>query len=303
MSATSLSVDESLSLLRSGRFSDFTIKCKSTVFAVHKLMLLTKSAYFDILIDSPFKEGVEDVYTCRETEPRIVAVIITFIYTQQLHTSKKISGIWPNKFSREVHSLPDHVEVYLLADRLMLFDLRRAIGEVFLERVSKRVYEYLGKDMYAHKTLIHQFVQMVYDKVGERDDFLRPGVTKLLLEMEAKYRPVGIAVIDSETSDSDVSSSSSDESDEDEEEVRRGSGKSRATKQPASVRRTQITFQKTLQELMTLAEEKDPSAVHSGRLLVRACFERVTDLEVQLAFARDPANRKKAQPAKRQRVD
>jgi hypothetical protein len=267
-------------------------------------MLATKSAYFNRLIDSPFKEGVEDVYTCRETEPRIVAVIIAFIYTQQLHTSKKISDIWPKKFSREVHLLPDHVEVYLLADRLMLFDLRRSIGEVFLERVSRRVYEYLGKNIYAPKISIYLFVQMVYDKIGERDEFLRPGVTKLLLDMEAKYIPIRTAASVGETSDSDVSStSSSDESDEDEEDVQRRSSKPRATKQPAPVRSTQITFQRTLQELMTLAEEKDPSAVHSGRLLVRACLERVTDLEVRLALARNSANRKEVQPTKRQRVN
>jgi hypothetical protein len=252
-------------------------------------MLATKSAYFNRLIDSPFREGVEDLYICKETEPRIVAVIIAFIYTQQLHTSKKISNIWPKKFLREVHSLPDHVEVYLLADRLMLFDLKRSIGEGFLERISKRVYEYLGKDMYAPKVFIHHFVQMVYDKIGERDEFLRPGVTKLLLDTEAKYRTSSTAVSDSETSDNDVSSSSSsDESDEDGEEVQRGSGKLGATKQPASVKGTHSNFRKTLQELMTLAEEKDPSAVHSGRLLVRACFERVTYLEMQLSLARSP---------------
>jgi hypothetical protein len=126
---------ETVDLLKTGKHSDFTIQCDDKMFAVHKIVLTTKSEFFRAAIESGFKEGTENKITIRETTPVAVAMVIAYLYFSSESYSPKISEIISHfnetlrdKFTdleyQKTTGLDDAMGVCLLADRLMLHELR-----------------------------------------------------------------------------------------------------------------------------------------------------------------------------------
>lgn len=75
-SGASFPLQEALALLKSGESSDFTLRCNDHDFAVHKVILSQKSAFFRAAFNSDFKEKIEGVMTIKETTTEALAAVI-----------------------------------------------------------------------------------------------------------------------------------------------------------------------------------------------------------------------------------
>ncbi|KAK6332981.1 hypothetical protein TWF718_010807 [Orbilia javanica] len=67
-------------LLKSGKYSDFTIKCGSKEWKVHRAVICPQSEYFRIVCDSNFKEKFEAELDLSEESPFDVENILKFLY-------------------------------------------------------------------------------------------------------------------------------------------------------------------------------------------------------------------------------
>ena len=90
----SLDRQNGIDLLKSEKYSDYTIHCESHSFKCHKNIISPKSQFIAKCIDGPFKEGNESALTLPETDPYILALLLTQLYTGEID-NKVARDIWP----------------------------------------------------------------------------------------------------------------------------------------------------------------------------------------------------------------
>ncbi|KAK6349378.1 hypothetical protein TWF730_010125 [Orbilia blumenaviensis] len=71
------------SLLESGKYSDFTIKCGSKQWKVHRAIICPQSKFFETLCDSDFKEAKSAEINLSDEAPSDIQAMLEFLYTGQ----------------------------------------------------------------------------------------------------------------------------------------------------------------------------------------------------------------------------
>ncbi|KAF7504601.1 hypothetical protein GJ744_002028 [Endocarpon pusillum] len=103
-----------LSFLESGHFADFTIKCKGHGWKVHKVIISAECGFFRRMCMSNFKEAVEGAVDFPEDDPKLIARLILFLYTEyypvwkpgqaQGNAGKVASSQWMKSLRELLHS-------------------------------------------------------------------------------------------------------------------------------------------------------------------------------------------------------
>ncbi|KPI36468.1 uncharacterized protein AB675_2886 [Cyphellophora attinorum] len=175
-----LSRAHGMELLKTGQYSDFTIRCGDKTFAVHKNIIALKSEYFCKAIDSGFKESVENEITIQEATPIAVGVMIVFLYLCEHSSEAKFDAImedllavFPSTFTYEecgkTTRLEDVLAVYLLADRLLVPELR--------DIADKDIGAQLRLAWDIDRESVSYLVDKVYTTIPSTDTCVRPYLT------------------------------------------------------------------------------------------------------------------------------
>jgi len=67
-------------LLKSGQFSDLTVKCNSKSFKVHRCIVCPQSAFFSKALNGEFKEASSQVVDLHDDDPLIVEKMLCYLY-------------------------------------------------------------------------------------------------------------------------------------------------------------------------------------------------------------------------------
>ena len=132
----SVSTEQGLSLLQDPKYSDMTIVCGGHNFKVHKVIVCSTSPFFAKCLDGDFKEAREGTVTIGDTEPFVLGLALVYVYTNTYH-AQNVQSIWkqlkpPAKgVSDQLANTIQALEVYQLADRLLMPALRAAACEAF----------------------------------------------------------------------------------------------------------------------------------------------------------------------------
>ncbi|RPA76712.1 hypothetical protein BJ508DRAFT_417483 [Ascobolus immersus RN42] len=94
--------EATLSLLRTGKWSDLTLKCGDSdeVFRVHKTIVCSQSEFFEACVESGMKESGENEIRLVEEEPADVARMLEFLYGGAYWEHAKEEG---GKTSEEIY--------------------------------------------------------------------------------------------------------------------------------------------------------------------------------------------------------
>lgn len=168
--------DEACELLDSGEDSDFTIRCGNRDFPVHRFIIKHKSEYFRVAVGNNFKEGNDGVLDLKETTPAALATAILYCYTNSFPmdcgTKTSFAGlVTPAAIGKkeEVAYVRDLMAVYLLADRLLLENLKKEVCMALL-----RVLENIRATTSNFKDKLLPIVQYLYNTLSPVDELLRP---------------------------------------------------------------------------------------------------------------------------------
>ena len=186
-------------LLKTGRYSDFTIICQGVSFKVHKAQLHPQSAYFRSLFDAGFQESTTGTVTLDESEPIAVAMLLLLIYVGEegLYLDQ-VYKVWPNLSSGRpmpstynqsyledyfYEELQTWIKVYALADRLLI--------EHIATDVALYITNYLGRHLLRAArdpailsfppTKISKILESIYLATSADDFQLRAETTKWCL--------------------------------------------------------------------------------------------------------------------------
>lgn len=70
-----------LRLLRTGLFSDVTVKCGDRTWSLHKNILCSRSVWFEKALTGSFEEAKTGVVEIRNFEPESVDWMVRYIYS------------------------------------------------------------------------------------------------------------------------------------------------------------------------------------------------------------------------------
>ncbi|KPI36417.1 uncharacterized protein AB675_2889 [Cyphellophora attinorum] len=200
-----LSRDQTVELLKTGKYSDFTIKCGNKSFAVHKAIIASRSDFFRVAIDSGFRETIENEITIGEAPPLAVAMVIVYLYI--FKSSKqcdlgKLWGFFCQTFLREFTDgehdetlgFEDTINLYLLADRFMLPELRRAADKNIGWRLVTQ-WRMEGED-YDEDVTLEDCIEKIYTMVPSSVDLIRCLTTWILSGSEVSRLLLGQRLAD-----------------------------------------------------------------------------------------------------------
>ncbi|KAJ5973980.1 hypothetical protein N7481_011190 [Penicillium waksmanii] len=154
-------------LFRCGWLSGVTVESADQEFRVHSLLLS--------LLSEVFAESDEDNFQLKEDHPRIVEVVMRFIYQMNYDDVVEKSGFSKVKF---------HIKLYLIAtkyciEKLWIFvedNLKSIIQEgVLKDGFSDAIDEYYNRgcdDDGAHRHLFVEASDLNFQGLKDRDDFL-----------------------------------------------------------------------------------------------------------------------------------
>lgn len=166
----SFPLKEACELLKSPKHTDFTLVCEGCHFPVHRIILYQKSPFFRAAFDHEFKEKSDGQMTIGDTTPEALAATIIFCYSDKLALFS-IHDTFPI-ISRKHDPMESGVrreylmDIYLLADRLLLPSLARKAATAFIEDIESVPKENLTR-----------FIVETYDRMPAGDDILKPLVT------------------------------------------------------------------------------------------------------------------------------
>ncbi|RPA74484.1 hypothetical protein BJ508DRAFT_191841, partial [Ascobolus immersus RN42] len=110
-------------LLKTGQYSDLTIRCGDQEFRVHKAVVCPQSSFFAACTDGGFKESIEGVINLEEDDPDTVSRMVTFMYTNTYFDLDP--SIDPSDDSAvKAAQLLAHILVYSLADKYAISNLK-----------------------------------------------------------------------------------------------------------------------------------------------------------------------------------
>ena len=180
--------NRALELLRTGHFSDFTIKCGTTIFNIHKHMLMAKCGYFRSFVEQTLSGSTPDKVTLRvtleETTPYAVLVMLAHIYLGMESSLEQsvLSTIRDDvdQMMTSTSSLERAVDIYILAGRLGIRRLESEMDKQIgghiqdLKQRSRRLAS-LRKQKRCH--LYYDAVELIYKRLSSSDALLRPTLT------------------------------------------------------------------------------------------------------------------------------
>lgn len=104
-------------------FVDFVVTCQGKQYGAHKIILVRGSEFFDKAINGgQFKEAVENRMSLDEEDPQLVEIMLRHLYS--------------HAYLKDHPSPPDitlqlHAQVYAMADRFGIEDLKQLVQEQF----------------------------------------------------------------------------------------------------------------------------------------------------------------------------
>ncbi|KPI44467.1 uncharacterized protein AB675_8508 [Cyphellophora attinorum] len=182
-------------LLKSGGLSDFKICCGERVFQVHRSQIYARSDYFKSIIDGGFQESAESSVTLEDTTPLAVATLLLIMYAGQpgLYLDE-VYKVWPDlkpeasstdsqdskdatqeHFSAELRNL---VDVYILADRLMINDFQGALAKHIVNHID---YDYFVTGEEVLETHTAPLLEYIFSNTATEHTLLRQEVTVLCM--------------------------------------------------------------------------------------------------------------------------
>ena len=152
-------------------------------------MITSSCEFFKRAIDGGFQESHENQITLEETTAFAVAIVILHLYTGsadlQFLTST-IQDVFAEDFDAEDSKHGDTVEglleVYLLADRIMLEDLQQKVDKrvgSLLETVRKEMFKEVASTEIFDKYI--GCVQNIYEQLPDTDCLTRTNLTTFLV--------------------------------------------------------------------------------------------------------------------------
>ncbi|KAK8050254.1 hypothetical protein PG994_011984 [Apiospora phragmitis] len=131
-------------LLKTGDFSDVTVKCDDTVWQLHKTILCARSTYFAKALAGPFKEAATGKCDILEVNSEVFGEVVEFIYTGQI---KKRALRLGSSFSNEFPGAMRHwYKLFLAADYFQLEDLMETVlarQSECLSGIAEHIQQYL----------------------------------------------------------------------------------------------------------------------------------------------------------------
>lgn len=105
-----LNQSEAIKALKEPEFADFVIRCggSDAKFSVHKFLICAKSDFLAACVKGPFREGVQNELTVKETTPLAVASVVYYIYAGT-YSIEEVVRIWAygNMLARRICKLHD----------------------------------------------------------------------------------------------------------------------------------------------------------------------------------------------------
>lgn len=167
---------EACELLKSRKHVDFILFCEGYAFPIHRVILSQKSPFFQAAFDSDFKEKSDGQMNIGETTPVALAAVIIFCYTNKLRVD---CGKWafpdlpPHNVDPASQVYRDRLlDMYLLADRLLLTDLVKKTSVTFIDSLAV-----LKENKTGSNENICSFLRETYRRLPVGDAMLRPLLT------------------------------------------------------------------------------------------------------------------------------
>ncbi|KAK5707158.1 hypothetical protein LTR17_020965 [Elasticomyces elasticus] len=104
---------------RSSVDPDAVLECRGERFSVHQEVLIRHESFFSVCFDHEFRERASRVVDIQDADPIHVAAMVRFMYE-----GAYIIGFPKNTLSDILAATAFHVEVFMLADRFQILDLR-----------------------------------------------------------------------------------------------------------------------------------------------------------------------------------
>jgi len=152
-------------MLKSGRYSDLTIKCGESVFKVHRNIICLRSKPLAAAVDGNFKEGVTKVIELEEEEPPIVERMVQFMYNRDysdVDGSDATNG-----------RLLTNTKIYIIADKFHISGLKLA---------AKEKYQEAGIAEWNHPSF-SESLKLMYENTLPTDRLLK----EVAIEVAAKH--------------------------------------------------------------------------------------------------------------------
>jgi hypothetical protein len=112
-------VEAMSALWKSGLLNDFTIACEGKEFKCHKVILASRSTYFESLFNSDLQEATENFVDIKDAGADTVGSFIEFVYTDQLSDESQFS-----------------TELLILAERFQFEALKLACEEAISKTIN-----------------------------------------------------------------------------------------------------------------------------------------------------------------------
>ncbi|XP_043464510.1 speckle-type POZ protein-like [Leptopilina heterotoma] len=140
-----------LSLYEEKKLTDFKIICKDQEFCVHKLILVCQSDVFQAMFENPMIESRENVLVISDFEPKIVEVMIRYLYSDEMTESlsedefkqllliankynlEKLEKICFSEILKVIKTFEQAVDLAILTDSHNFVDMKKLVIQFIRE--------------------------------------------------------------------------------------------------------------------------------------------------------------------------
>ncbi|KAJ8130910.1 hypothetical protein O1611_g2717 [Lasiodiplodia mahajangana] len=162
-------VDSDHELLKTGKFSDITVKCGDRTWNLHRAILTSRCEYFRAALeDGKFKEAQEQLIEIHDQDPNHVNWVIHYIYTEIGPKDLRVL------FTDEQAVMNTCVDLFTVADYFTLDSLCDDACQVLADFIVDRAVRVYSE--------LYPFVGYGYQGKEEMAELLEKHVTKEFLE-------------------------------------------------------------------------------------------------------------------------